>query len=188
MTYLHFQSRTLVMALGVLLKIGCLELSAYVLPSEEIIEMSETNNIVVLWTVYDNSYTNSYIRSTTWDSVNGWSRNVTLSADPGYSFKPVLAINNAGNGAALWTTLDVNGIYTLQGSIYYNGVWAPPVMLSEAKETVIDYRIKVNSNGDLSATWSSYLSNSTDTEIYGLSASNVATGWNTTTGITVISD
>lgn len=151
--------------------------------------ISDMGNLIAVWSVYDQTTGDYVVRSRTWDVNNGWSSNTTISATPGTSSCPSIIVNNAGDAAVLWTTLDQNNIPTIQGRIYYNGAWdVGPTQISAEGEAVIMFEHKLNNNGDISVIWSSFPPNSSDSAIYTLTGSTVAAGWNTDSGITKISD
>lgn len=182
-----FQTTLAVMAM--MISCAPLELSAFVSADQPTNGLSSTGDTIAIWSVYDNENASYVIRANTWDSINGWSGNTTISTVPSMSFNPLLAVNGSGDAAAIWTTLDGSNIPTLQGIIYYSGAWdLSPTQFSASGESIISYKLKLNDNGDISVIWSSYPPSSSDNAVYALTGSSVSGGWNVPGGITQISD
>ncbi|MFA6916490.1 MAG: hypothetical protein WC222_08845 [Parachlamydiales bacterium] len=189
MRFFKNQFRTMLAVLAMMISCESSELLAFVSADQPMTGISSTGNIISIWSVYDNANASYVIRTSTWDSINGWSSNATISTIPSQSFNPLLAVNGTGNAAVIWTTLDTNNLPTLQGRIYYNGAWdSGPTQFSATDESIISYKLKLNDSGEISVIWSSYPPSSSDSAVYALTGSTVAGGWNTASGITKISD
>lgn len=175
-------------ALATLLMLIGPELQAFTFAAQPNVAIQTNGDVVALWTVYDDADGSYIIRATSWSSGGGWTPNITISPVPGISFSPVLSLNDSGNGAAIWTTLDNNGLATLQGSILNLGTWGAPQQFTVPDENEFDYKIAVDALGDIIVTWASYPPNSINSSIYALTGSSVIGGWNVPAGITKISD
>lgn len=183
------QSRKTLAALAITMSLGSSELLAFINADQPLIGMSSTGDLIAVWSVYDNLNSSYVIRASTWDSISGWSANETISTIPGISFSPSLAVNDAGDAAVIWTALDSNNFPTLQGKIYYNGVWeSNPTQFSASDEILISYKHTLSNSGSISVIWSSYPPNSNNSAIYALTGSTVSGGWNVPSGITELSD
>lgn len=127
------------------------------------IYMDTSGNALSIWHAVDNSTGTHVIQSAFYTALTStWSSPTVISTAGIDSYSPIMATNSLGNTVALWLITDTStGISRLCSSTcssLLGGTWTTPKNVSNASENVAnDYRVTINTAGQVMATWSSFV-------------------------------
>lgn len=152
--------------------------AAYTSPNEPQVRIDGSGNKIAVWESYNTVSALYEVRYST-NSGAGWSSPNTISDTTLGSFTPKLAINAAGDGAAIWTVRDT-GTQTdsLSGAIYHLGSWTTAQPLSPTGDDVISSDVRISDDGDIVVIWCEIPAMSTDNEIFSATATASGGTWN----------
>ena len=97
---------------------------------------------------------NRIIQAATKSYGENWSAPLDLSAAGKDAISPKVALNDAGQAAAVWQRFDGVDWVVQAATFNLGGAWSSPANLSEAGHNGTDAQIAVNQKGEAAATWS----------------------------------
>lgn len=126
-------------------------------------QMDSSGNVLSVWEAVDNSTGLHVIQSAHYNAASGtWSSPIILSSTGSNAYSPIIASNDTGNTVAMWVYTDTNTAVTRLSSVscstIIGGTWSTPTNVSNSTENVSnDYKVTINSAGQVLAIWSSYV-------------------------------
>lgn len=126
------------------------------------IYMDSSGNALSVWDAIDNSTGMHVIQSANYTAFTStWSAPIIISSSGINSYSPVMDTNSLGNTVVLWLTDTTSGVSRLcssTSSSLLGGGWSTPKNVSNSTENVSnDYKVTINTSGQILATWSSFV-------------------------------